>query len=148
MTSFMTSLMSSQLTRIRLGESPGHLVWDDGTCFAILNTKPISEGHLLVVPYQEVDHWDEMDQTLNAHCFDVASRLSRTLRALFPCEKVGMMIAGLETRHAHIHLLPISALSDLNFALARERDDTLQSATANRIRQALRDAGQAHVTGD
>ena len=140
--------MASQLTRIRLGELPGHLVWDDGTCFAMLTVKPISEGHLLVVPYQEVDHWDEMDGGLNAHCFGVASQLSRVLRSLFPCEKIGVLIAGLETRHAHIHLLPISALSDLNFALARERDDTLQAATAKRIRAALREAGLAHVTGE
>lgn len=140
--------MSSQLTRIRLGESPGHLLWDDGTCFSMLAGRPISEGHLLVVPHLEVDHWDEMDEALNAHCFGVASLLSRRLRSLFQCEKVGMMIAGLETRHAHIHLLPINALSDLNFSLARERDDALQVATAERIRAALRADGHMHTVSD
>ena len=83
--------MSSPLTAVRLGEQPGHLVWDDGTCFAMLNAKPVSEGHLLVVPYEEVDHWDDMDAALNAHCFGVAAMLSRHLRALFPCEKTGMI---------------------------------------------------------
>ncbi|MBC55289.1 MAG: HIT family protein [Gammaproteobacteria bacterium] len=137
--------MSSLFTRIRQGELPGHLLWDDGRCFAILTIKPIREGHLLVIPHQEVDHWDDLDTELNAHVFGVASLLSRTLRALFPCEKVGLMIAGLEVRHAHLHLIPITAISDLNFSLAQERDNDAQLATASRIRGALRDAGHSSV---
>jgi diadenosine tetraphosphate (Ap4A) HIT family hydrolase len=137
--------MSSLFTRIRQGELPGHVLWDDGCCFAILTIKPIRVGHLLVIPYDEVDHWDDMAAELNAHVFNVANVLSRTVRSLFPCEKVGMMIAGLEVRHAHIHLVPITAISDLNFALAQERDEDAQFGTACRIRQALRDAGHQAV---
>jgi histidine triad (HIT) family protein len=140
--------MSSLFTKIRQGEIPGHILWDDGLCFAILTIKPIREGHLLVIPHAEVDHWDEMDAALSTHAFGVARLLSRTLRALFPCEKVGMMIAGLEVRHAHIHLTPIVAISDLNFAMAQERDDTAQRLTAQKIRQALRDAGHSAVPVD
>ncbi|MEX0738283.1 MAG: HIT family protein [Pseudohongiella sp.] len=137
--------MSSLFTRIRQGDLPGHVLWDDGRCFAILTIKPIRVGHLLVIPHEEVDHWDDMDAGLNAHVFNVANTLSRTLRSLFPCEKVGMMIAGLEVRHAHIHLVPITAISDLNFALAQERDAEAQLGTACRIRQALRDAGHQTI---
>lgn len=137
--------MSSLFTQIRQGEIPGHVLWDDGRCFAILTIKPIRVGHLLVIPHQEVDHWDDMDADLNAHVFRVASVLSRTLRSLFPCEKVGLMIAGLEVRHTHLHLIPVTAISDLNFALAQERADDAQLETANRIRQALRDAGHTVV---
>lgn len=137
--------MSSLFTRIRLGELPGHVLWDDGRCFAILTIKPIRVGHLLVIPHQEVDHWDDMDADLNAHIFQVASVLSRTLRTLFPCEKVGLMIAGLEVRHAHLHLIPITAISDLNFALAQEREEEAQFGTACRIREALLDAGHTSV---
>ena len=137
--------MSSLFTRIRQGELPGHVLWDDGSCFAILTIKPLRVGHLLVIPYDEVDHWDDMAAELNAHVFNVANVLSRTVRSLFPCEKVGMMIAGLEVRHAHIHLVPITAISDLNFALAQERDEEAQFGTACRIRQALRDAGHQAV---
>lgn len=133
--------MSSLFNRIRQGDLPGHVLWDDGTCFAILTIKPIREGHLLVIPHQEVDHWDDMSPALNAHIFGVASLLSRAMRSLFPCEKVGMMIAGLEVRHAHIHLIPVTAISDLNFALAQEREEEAQLGTACRIRQFLRDAG-------
>lgn len=133
--------MSSLFTRIRQGELPGHIVWDDGRCFAMLTIKPIREGHLLVIPHQEVDHWYDMDSTLNAHVFEVGRVLSQTLRSLFPCEKVGLMIAGLEVRHTHLHLIPITAIADLNFALAQDRDDALQQLTAARIRQALRASG-------
>ena len=140
--------MSSLFTRIRQGELPGHLLWNDGTCFAILTIKPIREGHLLVIPNQEVDHWDDMDVALTQHVFTVSRLLSRTMRSLFPCEKVGMMIAGLEVRHAHIHLVPIKAISDLNFSLAEERDEEAQRLTAARIRQSLRDAGHQHVPAD
>ena len=137
--------MSSLFTRIRQGELPGHLLWNDGTCFAILTIKTIREGLLLVIPHQEVDHWDDMDVALTQHVFTVSRLLSRTMRSLFPCEKVGMMIAGLEVRHAHIHLVPIKAISDLNFSLAEERDEEAQRLTAARIRQSLRDAGPQHV---
>ena len=140
--------MSSLFTRIRQGELPGHLLWNDGTCFAILTIKPIREGHLLVIPHQEVDHWDDMDEALTQHVFTVSRLLSRTMRSLFPCEKVGMMIAGLEVRHAHIHLVPITAISDLNFSLAQERDEEAQCLTAARIRQSLRDAGHQYVPAD
>ena len=140
--------MSSLFTRIRKGELPGHMIWDDGLCFAILTIKPIREGHLLVIPHAEVDHWYDMDSALNAHVFDIARLLSQTLRSLFPCEKVGLMIAGLEVRHAHLHLIPVMAIADLNFALAQDREDALQLQTANRIRQALRAAGHTSVPAD
>ena len=140
--------MSSLFTRIRQGELPGHIVWDDDLCFAILTLKPIREGHLLVIPREEVDHWYDMDAALNAHVFGVARLLSQTMKRLFPCEKVGMMIAGLEVRHAHLHLIPITAIADLNFSHAQDRDDALQAETAFTLRSALRDAGYTSVPAE
>ncbi|MDO9476275.1 MAG: HIT family protein [Pseudohongiella sp.] len=140
--------MSSLFTRIRAGELPGHIVWDDERCFAILTLKPIREGHVLLIPRDEVDHWYDMEPTLNAHVFDVARTLSQTIKQLFPCEKVGMMIAGLEVRHAHLHLIPITAIADLNFSLAQDRDDSLQAETARSIRHALRESGHTAVPAE
>ena len=140
--------MSSLFTQIRLGQLPGHLLWDDGRCFAILTIKPISEGHLLVIPHEEIDHWDDMSTALTAHIFQVASTLSKTLRTLFPCEKTGLMIAGLEVRHAHLHLFPINAISDLDFSKATDRADDAQKLTANKIRAALREQGLQSVPAD
>lgn len=140
--------MSSLFTRIRAGELPGHIVWDDEHCFAILTLKPIREGHVLLIPRDEVDHWYDMEPSLNAHVFDVARTLSQTIKRLFPCEKVGMMIAGLEVRHAHLHLIPITAIADLNFSLAQDRDDALQAETARSIRHALRASGHTAVPAE
>lgn len=134
--------MSSLFTKIRQGEIPGHKVWDDGRCFAILTIEPIREGHLLVIPYEEVDHWVDMSDDSTAHLFQVARQLSEVMAELFPCEKVGMMIAGLEVRHTHIHLIPIQAIADLNFALAKPREDSLQAETAQKIRQRLTEKGR------
>jgi histidine triad (HIT) family protein len=70
------------------------------------------------------------------------------MKALFPCEKVGMMIAGLEVRHAHLHLIPVTAIADLNFSLAQDRDDVLQLQTAHTLRDALRAAGESSVPAE
>ncbi|ALO47596.1 HIT family protein [Pseudohongiella spirulinae] len=140
--------MSSLFTQIRLGQLPGHLLWDDGRCFAILTIKPINEGHLQLIPHEEVDHWDDMSPELTAHIFQVASTLSKTLRKLFPCEKTGLMIAGLEVRHAHLHLFPINAISDLDFSKAKDRADDAQKLTADKIRAALQEQGLTSVPAD
>ena len=88
---------------------------------------------------------DELPEPLTTHLFITAQKISRILRAIFPCRKVGMMIAGLEVPHAHIHLFPINALSDLNFSLAAERDETAQQQTADLIRRALLAAGHGEA---
>ena len=140
--------MSSLFTRIVNGELPGQVLWQDELCYSILTIKPIREGHVLVIPRMEIDHWDEIPETTTEHLFVVAQKISRVLRSLFPCAKIGMMIAGLEVRHAHIHLFPIDALSDLDFSLASMRDEEAQRITANRIRKALRDLGYNAVTAE
>ena len=137
--------MSSIFTRILQGDLPGHVLWQDALCFSILTIKPVREGHVLVIPRDEIDSWDELPEPLTTHLFITAQKISRILRAIFPCRKVGMMIAGLEVPHAHIHLFPINALSDLNFSLAAERDETAQQQTADLIRRALLAAGHGEA---
>ena len=138
--------MSSIFTRIISGESTGHVLWQDELCYCILTIKPVREGHVLVIPREEIDHWDDMPEPVTAHVFIVAQKISRVLRSLFPCAKVGVMIGGLEVRHVHVHLLPINALTELDFSLAHERSDEAQRQTANRIRTALRAAGYSEAT--
>ncbi len=138
--------MSSIFTQIVKGSLPGHVLWQDEHCYCILTLKPIREGHVLLIPHAEIDFWDDIPEAVSAHMFIVAQNISRTLRSLFPCAKIGMMIAGLEVRHAHMHLFPINALTDLDFSLARERDDAVQLQTANRIRTALAAAGYSAAT--
>lgn len=130
--------MPSIFTRIIAGELPAHFVWKDERCVAFLSINPIRPGHLLVVPRQEVDHWIDLDPALLAHVMDVAHQLARALQTAFAPEKVGLMIAGLEVRHVHLHLLPIDELGDLNFAHAdpHPAPQALEAAAA-RVRAAL-----------
>ena len=130
--------MPSVFTRIIAGELPAHFVWKDDLCVAFLSINPIRPGHLLVVPREEVDHWIDLDPDLLAHLTGVSRRLAVALQRAFAPEKVGLMIAGLEVRHVHLHVLPIDELGDMSFANADPHPQPQALvAAAERIRQAL-----------
>jgi len=137
--------MASIFTRIATGELPGHFVWKDELCFSILTIEPICRGHVLVIPYEEVDHWIDVPEDTAAHLFTVSQKISKTLNQVFPCVRVGVMIAGLEVPHTHIHLLPVNSLKDFNFALARPETPEELLKVATMIRQSLLDAGHDEV---
>ncbi len=105
---------------------------------AFLSINPLAPGHTLVVPIEEVDHWVDVAPDLNAHLFAVAQRIGRAQHRAFGCERVGMIIAGYEVPHAHIHVVPTNAERELSFANAApsiERGEL--EANAERIRTAL-----------
>jgi histidine triad (HIT) family protein len=130
--------MSTIFTKIINGEIPGTFVYKDEACVAFMSINPMADGHLLVVPRDEVDHWVDLSPYLAAHLFEVSHRLSRALQMAFPCERVGLIIAGYEVPHCHIHLIPTDNMSQLSFANAASSVDraTLE-ANAQRILDAL-----------
>jgi histidine triad (HIT) family protein len=133
-------------TRIIEGELPGRFVWRDERCVAFLTINPIKPGHTLVVPVDEVDHWLDLPADLLHHLMDVSRTIGQALADAWQPEKVGMMIAGLEVPHVHIHLAPIDDVHDLDFAKAeRDPDPAALDEAAERIRAALRERGAAHV---
>lgn len=105
----------SVFSRIIAGELPARFVWKDPLCVAFLANRPLRPGHTLVVPRQEVDHWLDLDPTLLGHLASVAQKLGRALQHGFQPIKVGMMLAGLEVPHVHIHVVPINSLHHLDF---------------------------------
>ena len=130
--------MTTIFTRIIDGQIPGTFVYRDSLCVAFLSINPLAHGHVLVVPIQEVDHWIDMSPDLSAHLFAVSHRISRAISTTFPCEKVGLIIAGYEINHCHIHLIPSQTMNDLNFANAATSVDRSDlESHANRIIQAL-----------
>jgi len=134
-------------TRIIDGELPGRFVWRDDQCVAFLSINPIQAGHLLVVPRAEVDHWIELEPALLDHLMQVSHAISKVLMEIFEPSKVGLMLAGLEVPHVHIHLLPIWDLRDLSFANADPNPDPAAlDAVAEKIRTGLRNAGLAGVS--
>ncbi len=116
--------MASLFTRIIQREIPGRFVWEDEHCVAIMTIAPIRPGHTLVIPRMEVDQWTDLPAELAAHLMVTAQRLGRGIKQAFPCRRVGMMIAGIEVPHVHLHLVPLDVIADMDFA----RQDTKAKA--------------------
>ncbi len=130
--------MSTIFTRIINGEIPGTFVYRDEQCVAFLSINPLSHGHTLVVPIAEVDHWVDLPAELAAHLFEVSYRIGRALQVAFQCQRVGLIIAGYEVPHAHVHLIPTEHMGHLNFAnAATSVDRTEMDDAALAIRVAL-----------
>ena len=138
--------MSTLFTRIIDGELPGRFVWRDDHVVAFLTINPIAPGHALVVPRAEVDHWIDLDPVLAQRLMAVAQVVGQAQMAAFSPTRVGMVIAGLEVPHTHLHLIPIDTEADLSFAKAdpSPAPEALDDA-AERLRSALRALGRPEV---
>lgn len=110
--------MSSVFTRIMKGELPGHVPYADDRCIALMSINPIAPGHCLVIPRVEIDQWTALDDDTTAHLTTVARRLGHALAAEFPCERIGLVIAGFEVPHCHLHVIPARSMADLDFSRA------------------------------
>jgi diadenosine tetraphosphate (Ap4A) HIT family hydrolase len=138
--------MPTLFTRIISGELPGRFVWRDPDVVAFLTIAPLRPGHTLVVPRREVDHWIDMEPALAAKTFSVAQRVAKGVARAFPCTKVGVVVAGLEVPHVHVHVVPIDGLRDLDFDRQdRNADPRALDDAAVRLRAALRSIGCAEV---
>jgi histidine triad (HIT) family protein len=129
--------MPSLFSRIVAGEIPCHTIAEDDRFLAFLDIMPLAEGHTLVIPKLEVDRFfdlpEEVLSGINVFARDVALQLERAI----PCERVGLAVIGLEVPHAHMHLIPLNGVADINFERPKMKvtQDDL-AATAARIRQA------------
>ena len=128
--------MPTIFTRIIEGELPGTFVHRDDRCVAFMSINPLQRGHALVIPIDEIDHWNDAPPELNAHLFGVAQRIANAQRAAFQPERVGLLIAGLEVPHLHIHVVPMWNVTDLDFANAASSVDPEDLEAAA---QAIRD---------
>lgn len=133
--------MASIFTKILAGELPGHFLWKDAECFAILTIQPIREGHLLVIPNAEINHWDDVPPATAAHLMQVSQHLAKAIKAVIPCKRVGVSVVGLEVPHTHIHLMPIDSLADMDFGRQQAASQEALAVTAGRLREALLQAG-------
>ena len=127
--------MATVFSRIIAGEIPGTFVHRDEHCVVFMSINPLAHGHALVVPVAEVDHWVNLDPALAAHLFAVAHRVGRAQAAAFSCERVGLIIAGYEVPHTHLHVVPTSSMRQFDFANAArtvDRDELDAAAAAIR----------------
>jgi len=119
-------------TRIIQGQIPGTFVYRDDLCVAFMTINPITAGHVLVVPIDEVDEWTDLSSELRSQLFIVAAQIGEAQKMAFKCERIALIIAGFEVPHCHLHLIPSNSMADLNFENAvtsANRDDLEQSST-------------------
>ena len=138
--------MTTIFTRIIDGELAGTFVWRDERCVAFMSINPMARGHVLVVPIEEVDHWIDADPDLVAHLFEVTRVIGVAQRQAFGCARVGVVVAGYEIPHAHIHVVPTDTMAQLSFANAAASVPAVElTAAADAIRAELRALGQAEM---
>jgi len=120
--------MPTLFTRIIRGEIPGHFVYKDEICVAFLTINPISTGHTLVVPIEEIDQWTDLPKATSDHLMQVAKNIGTAQKQLYNCKRVGLIIAGFEVPHCHLHVIPADTMSDLSFDQAASQVDPTELA--------------------
>lgn len=134
--------MSTLFTKIIQGEIPGRFVWKDQDVVAFLTISPITQGHTLVVPREEVDSWTHASPELLAKVMDVAQRIGKVQESIFDAKRVGVLMEGFEVDHLHVHVWPAYSTADFEIHnVDHNPDPAVMDATAVRLRAALRAAG-------
>jgi histidine triad (HIT) family protein len=126
--------MATLFTKIIKGEIPAHKVLENDKFLAFLDIRPIKAGHTLVIPKCEVDYIFDLDDQLLSQILIFSKKAAKMIEKAVDCKRIGIMVAGLEVPHAHIHLVPITSLGDLNFSNAKEVDQNQLREVAEKIR--------------
>lgn len=130
----------SIFSKIVSGEIPAHKVAESIDYLAFLDISPLTEGHVLVIPKKEVDYLFDLDDELYTGLQLFTKIVAEGIKKAIPCKRVGVAVIGLEVPHAHIHLIPVNEVDDLNFARPKlSFTDEELAATAEKIKEALRD---------
>jgi len=129
--------LSSIFTKIIQGDIPCHKIAENEHFFAFLDIRPIAPGHTLIVPKVEIDRFFDLDNDLLSTIMPFAKPIATAIEAVVPCDRVGLMVAGLEVPHAHLHLVPIQGIGDLSFANAKPATNDALAAMAKQIIAAL-----------
>lgn len=138
--------MPTLFSQIISGDLPGHFVWQDPEVVAFLSIAPLRPGHTLIVPRAEIDHWTDADSALLARCTEVAQAIGQGVRRAWDAPRAGVLIAGFEVPHMHIHVAPVWDMSDFDITgVEVEKDQKVLDASAERLRSALRELGFSHA---
>ncbi|MDP5228413.1 MULTISPECIES: HIT family protein [Arthrobacter] len=134
--------MSSLFTKIINGEIPGRFVWREPDVVAFLTIGPLAPGHTLVVPVQEVDRWTDADPEILSKAVLVAQKIGKVQVEAFGSARAGLLVAGYEVEHLHVHVWPSNSMADYDFGSVDNNPDPAElDANAETIREGLRAAG-------
>jgi histidine triad (HIT) family protein len=111
--------MASIFTRIINGEIPSYKLAEDDRYYAFLDINPLAKGHALVIPKQATDYIFDLDPDVLAGLFQFSQRLAKAIETVVTCERIGVAVIGLEVPHAHVHLVPINGIHDIDFSKPR-----------------------------
>ena len=126
--------METIFTKIVKGEIPSYKIYEDEKFYAFLDISPLKKGHTLVIPKRQVDYIFDLEDEELSGLNIVAKKVAKAIAKVFPCEKVGVVVLGLEVPHAHIHLIPLETEQDINFANPKlELPDSEMQNIANQI---------------
>ncbi|MFC9552124.1 HIT family protein [Rhodococcus sp. NPDC056960] len=141
--------MGSVFSAIINGDLPGRFVWEDEDVVAFLTIAPVTQGHTLVVPRKEVDQWQDVDGVIWNKVMDVARIVGQAVRPAFDAPRAGLLIAGLEVPHLHLHVFPAYELGDFNISNAEQNpsQESLEEAQA-KIKASLRELGHGDNVPD
>jgi histidine triad (HIT) family protein len=130
--------MSSIFSKIIAGDIPAYKVAENNEFLAFLDIAPLAEGHLLVIPKKEVDKLFDLDDETYTGLMLFAKTVATAMKKVIPCNRIGVTVIGLEVPHAHIHLIPINGVNDMNFTKPKLKFTPKQfKTTADKIREAL-----------
>jgi len=131
--------MATIFTKIVAGEIPSYRILEDERYYAFLDINPLTEGHTLVIPKQETDYLFDLQDDLLADMMVFAKKVALAIDQTMECKRVGVAVLGLEVAHAHIHLIPINNLHDIEFSRPKlQFSDEEFRATAEKIRSAIK----------
>ena len=130
--------MPTIFTKIVNGEIPSHKIAEDENCFAFLDINPLVDGHVLVIPKKEVDYLFDLDPDTYNQLWIFAKKIAAAIEKAVHCKRIGVAVIGLEVPHAHIHLVPLNTMNDINFSKPKLYPTQQQLAdVAARIKAAL-----------
>ncbi|MFZ6051925.1 HIT family protein [Halocola ammonii] len=107
--------MASLFTKIINGDIPAHKIAEDEKFLAFLDISPLAKGHTLVIPKKEVNYFFDLDNDLLSGINIFAKKVAAKIEKAIPCKRIGVAIIGLEVPHAHVHLIPLQSVGDINF---------------------------------
>jgi histidine triad (HIT) family protein len=128
--------MQSIFSKIVAGQIPAHKVAETSEYLAFLDINPLTEGHLLVIPKKEVDYLFDLDSETYVGLMIFAKIVAIGLKRAIPCERIGLTVIGLEVPHAHIHLIPMNTMEDMNFSRPKLK---LSEEKLSEIAEAIRE---------
>lgn len=129
--------MPSIFSRIVAGEIPAHKIAETDDYLAFLDVMPTTVGHTLVIPKKEVDYLFALDDELYAGLMAFAKKIAPAIEKAVPCKRIGVAVIGLEVPHAHVHLIPLNSMADMDFTQKIKPSQEELAATAEKIRQFL-----------